>query len=509
VVWLVRPITDDKVLPDRFPLRGVLGTELRVAACAGEYEPASFALYASKGLKSVLVTPADARCGDATIPASAVNVRLVKCWWQAGVGIADVRHPTLTPELLLNDPDLVRVDHEKKRNALRDPEAPRDAKTLQPVSIPPRTTQQFWVTVHVPADARPGTYRGMLRLSAAAAPPMDLGLSIEVLPSRLEESPLQYSIYYRGRLTADGKGSISSEAKSPAQYLAEMRDLKAHGVTHPTCYQHFGELLDRAIELRKQAGLSLDPFYSLGIGTGAPATPEALEALKRRVRAGVEQVAKHGIRELFVYGMDEASGPRLKAERAAFQAVHEAGAKVFVACYSGAFALVGDLLDLAVLAHTPRPSEAVRWHSVGHRAFCYANPQVGVEQPETYRRNFGLLLWKAGYDGACDYAYQHAFGHVWDDFDNRSYRDHVFAYPTVDGVVGTIQWEGFREGVDDVRYVATLLKAIEQAKADGAKRQLASEARQWLEAMDVRGDLDALRAKMIEWILRLKKGPSE
>lgn len=38
------------------------------------------------------------------------------------------------------------------------------------------------------------------------------------------------------------------------------------------------------------------------------------------------------------------------------------------------------------------------------------------------------------------------------------------AYPTSDGVVGTLQWEGCREGADDLRYLATLLATIEAAK---------------------------------------------
>ena len=43
------------------------------------------------------------------------------------------------------------------------------------------------------------------------------------------------------------------------------------------------------------------------------------------------------------------------------------------------------------------------------------------------------------------------------DFDHERFRDHVFAYPTSAGVIDTIQWEGFREAVDDVRYLATLI----------------------------------------------------
>ena len=50
--------------------------------------------------------------------------------------------------------------------------------------------------------------------------------------------------------------------------------------------------------------------------------------------------------------------------------------------------------------------------------YNYANPQCGIEEPLTYRRNCGLLLWKAGYDGVMNYAYQAAFGgHMWNDFD--------------------------------------------------------------------------------------------
>jgi hypothetical protein len=55
-----------------------------------------------------------------------------------------------------------------------------------------------------------------------------------------------------------------------------------------------------------------------------------------------------------------------------------------------------------------------------------------------------------------NYAYQHAFGDIWNDFDHPKYRDHVFAYPVTNGVIRTVQWEGFREAVDDVRYLTAV-----------------------------------------------------
>ena len=512
VVWIVDPTSNEKVLPDRFPVPGIVGTEVSVSACAGEYEPASFALQAIKDLRDVTVECSGAETGEFTLPSSQIDIRIVKCWWQAGVGIADVRNPTLTPELLLKDPDLVRVDDEAKRNVLRNPKAPRDATELQPVTTPAGTTQQFWVTVHVPENAPPGNYRAAIDVRATDLPALSLPLTIEVLPFPLEPSPLQHSIYYTGLLSDDVRAETEllpprsiCAWKNERQYLAEMLDLRAHGFTHPTCYQGFGELLDRVIELRKQAGIATDPFYSLGMGTGAPSSPEELKALKERVRSGLAQVRKHGIKELYIYGIDEASGEELKAERAAFNAVHEVGAKVFVACHAGTFELVGDLLDLAVSGLAPIPGEAEKWHSVGHRIFNYGCPQCGMELPETYRRNYGLLLWQAGYDGAMNWAYHSAFNDHWDDFDHPSYREHSMVYSTIDGVVPTIQWEGFREGVDGVRYVATLLKAIEHARAHDGKAELAGEAERWIEEMDIGGDLEALRAEMVEWILRLSK----
>ena len=59
-----------------------------------------------------------------------------------------------------------------------------------------------------------------------------------------------------------------------------------------------------------------------------------------------------------------------------------------------------------------------------------------------------------------NYAYQHAADDIWNDFDHDRYRDHVFAYPTSDGVIDTVQWEGFREAVDDVRYADKLAELI-------------------------------------------------
>jgi len=525
-VYAVKPITNARLLPDTFPVPSTGEKAVFISGCPGEYEPASIAVRARKDVKGMRVSMTELKSeGTARpIPSRSVNAFVVKCWYQSGRDIHFRNERILAPELLLKDDALVRVDSENKQNFLRATAAdgeisyvlssgpdsaalekisPRDAAHLQPVDVPAGTLKQFWLTLHVPEDAQPGEYSGEIRLSESGGGECCLPLRVRVHPFELEPPVLRYSIYYRGKLRADSAGSISSEWKSAEQYLAEMRDMKAHGVEYPTVYQSYDrDLLRQMFQLREEAGLPKGPLYTLGIGTGSPVESEQVAALKDGVKKWVEIASAHGYGPVYVYGIDEATGERLIAQRRAWEAVKEAGGRVFVACYRGTFEAMGDRLGLAVFAGRPDPDEARKYHRVGSEIFCYANPQVGVEEPETYRRNFGLLLWKADYDGAMDYAYQHSFGHIWNDFDHGHYRDHVFAYPTADGVIGTIQWEGFREGVDDVRYLSTLLEAIRKARRSYSP--LAVEAERWLEELDPTGDLDKVRSDMVEWILKLR-----
>ena len=77
-----------------------------------------------------------------------------------------------------------------------------------------------------------------------------------------------------------------------------------------------------------------------------------------------------------------------------------------------------------------------------------------------------------------------------------------------DGVIDTIQWEGYREGVDDVRYVTTLEAAIKAAKQDPRKAQITGESETFLKNLDaVSGDLDSIRKQIIEYIIALEEYP--
>ena len=543
-VYVVPPISSVKVLPGDTFLSGRITDEVSLTAARGEYEPASFVVSARESLKSLRVTARDLRGEGGVIPAADVDVKVVKCWYQGGsawVGIHQNKSKRLlTPELLLNDDGLVRVDHESRENYLRlrfpegekevwisDPtegkrsvlpidEFPvKDSPVLLPVDIPAGTNKQFWITVRVPADAEPGKYGGTISLGTPEAAVAELKLHVRVLPFELLPPYYTSSMDYHGRPDPEGKGTISSWTKSRTQFRNELANMVAHGLRNCQHYNIGKEMLGEVLRIRAEVGMDNRTLYLKNtIPIGNPTDPEALEAIKRNVKDILGFVAGYGTETVYFYGVCEERGDGLTSQRPAWAAVREAGGKIFVAGYEENVNLMGDIQDMHVRAGWPSRAEVEKWHALGHKIFCYANPQTGVENPVVYRRNFGLVLWKYDYDGAATNAYQHTFGATWNDFDHPTYRAHTIAYPTVDGVVDTIAWEGYREGVDDVRYVTTLQDAVAKAAKsdDPAMRQKATAAREFLERLksgtEIESrDLDAIRGEIVEQMAALTSDP--
>ncbi len=584
LVYATPAITNNPILPwAELPANPSDVMVLR--ACRGEYEPASFVAYPIVNDLTLEASATDLAGSAGTIGSDSVDLRVVKCWYQAGGGEGYSKPPKyvegvgekdimilentpvdegrriLTPELLLKDDDLVKTEKWYRQNfvKLQYPDgkkrwlwtsAPkvvfpdgstaepwimspdtlgkqgdcsvenmpiRDAQTLQPVSIPKRSSKQFWITVHVPADAQAGAYEGKVELRSQGRLLETLRLKLEVLPFDLEANCLESSIYLhffgtKGfigiALDETGKGTVGPDVRSVEQYRAELKNLLAHGVDNPTESVPL-EQLETALKLRREVGMTSKILYHTYEGLGGwTVKPVDVERLKKVV----ELAKKYDYKEVYFYGLDEAQGDRLKQSRPELEKIHQAGGKIFAAGLAtslggDSFDVVGDLQDLMVMSYTPLKADADKWHSKGHKIMSYANPQSGFEKPETYRRNYGLLLDYAKYDGGMTFSY-YWFG--WNDFNIwPPYRDHNFVYPTADGVIDTIQWEGYREGIDDLRYLAKLRKAIAGAEKSGAAKQAAA-VKTFIENVNIeKADLVALRNEMIGWILELNKAVAE
>lgn len=519
--YVIPAATNTKILPASTISPSYLSDQMLITASPGEYKPASFVIWTRQDITSLLPQPTDLEGVISSIPYSNIDIRAVKPWYQAGYDI-DVGHAGryLTPELLLKDDSLVKVEGENwDLWNVSNPNAKNylkvngdyidisenhaavsgfsitpvtslpisDAAILQPLDIPAGYNQQFWVKIYIPQNTPSGTYNGEIKLKIGYRVIGELQLRLQVLPIKLADPYLTYSIFYRGQLK--DKGTISSEDKNPIQFKAEMDDLSSHGVTDPTIYTADNlSVLGSVLAIRNGAGMSNQAVFFLD----NPAK-YGDETFKKYIQS-------YGTTDVYLYGIDEGSS---SDNIPIINDYHSRGFKAFVALnQSNADALAG-ILDLAVVSRNPNSSLAAKYHSYGHKIFSYANPQIVPEYPGTFRLNYGLLLWQKDYDGAMDYAYQHSFGEIWNDFDGNI-RDLAFTYPTMNGVVDTIQWEGFQQGVDDVRYLTTLLGTIRIAKAAG-RDTTAVEA--WLTKLKASNlawqDLDEIRDRMIFYILNL------
>jgi hypothetical protein len=532
-LYVYPAITDLKILPDSEISEQYLSDVINLDGAAGEYRAASFVIKPTINLTGVNITASDLTGAAGTLAGSAVDLRVVKSWYQASDDVTDISRKMLTPELLLKDDSLVKVENSgnyvkltngsyqwisqetygtQRWNPIKVTDMPiRDSDSLQSFDIAANTNKQIWLTVHIPENAAAGDYSGTLTVSCAGGVTRELQLNLDVWPITLDQPYLIYSGYYTSTLNAAWlSGSISDRYKSVEQYQAELANMVTHGLTNPVCYQGFDEsrtnstLLGQVMQLRAEQGMSDQPLYYYGL------TPEGYQPIDQ-VISRLNLFSQYGVTDVYFYGQDEATGAALSAQRDSWNAIKAAGGKIFVSGYTaqqaapGNYALMGDIQDLMICAGKPDAAEAALWHSSGQQIFNYANPQFGNELPATYRVNFGLLLWQNDYDGAMNFAYQFGQGNIWNDFDYYKYRDHVMAYPTINGVVDTIQWEGFREAVNDVRYLTTLVNTIDTARANGTDT---GEAENWLAALkktDLKTlNMDVVRSRMIDFIVDLQ-----
>jgi len=476
------PTSHRMVLPDMFPIPSLPGNTLELTACPDEYEPASLIIRTKNDLSNITITKSDLLSeGGNIIPSSALDIKIVKSWYQANIDSIRQSNPRkkyLVPELLLNDDTLIKVDEDSQTNFLRielnneiryinitnpDFEMPanaviKDAIFLKPFDLKSETNKQIWLTLKVPKNAKPDLYKGKLQIKAMDTEVVEVEVKANILDFKLPTPALEYSIYYAGQLTSKESPPISYGGKNSTQYRVEFDNMKKHGLSSATIYQKPGsKQLKNALQIRADAGMNGDNLYVLGTKTGNPTGDAELKKLKDEVSKWMEIAKEYNYKNVFIYGIDEGNLDIIRSQKQAWEIVHKTGAGIFVACPPSAVDIANGLLNIGVLSKSLDSEAAEKCHAGGAKVFSYGNPQVGVENSYIYRKNYGIDLWLAGYDGALNYAYQRGMGNIWNDFDHNRNRDHVFAYPVTDDVINTIQWEGFREAIDDVRYLTKLL----------------------------------------------------
>ncbi len=553
----VYPYGLDKVLPDETPKGAKPIETLEIRAARGEYETASFVYRSETDVTAFDVKPSDLTGPGGTISADAVDVKVVKVWFQPrdawftervyGMKTGDFR---LTPNMLLHDDALIRVDEKTKTNYLRvdypdgtryldmkrrgrlskfnyDREPVRDAPKFVPCKLEKGRFRQFWITVQVPDGTKAGDYRGKLAFTADGAACGSLDLALTVYPFALPSPRTHYDTsrkYFcslmNGPSLADLVANSHDVAKSEKKLRAMCRSLVAHNVLNPHGPGDVKRLDDndfaiRSLVIWREEGLPCDALFGCTafgfLQDGFVGWPEkdpdgyrkATDAHKVFVKLqldGMERVLGH--RNRFFYGYDEASTQANRRQLECWRNIKELGGRIFTT--SGIAKDMAWVVDANDVPAACDAKIAKEWHDGGALAFNYAAPFAGVTCPEVWRRMQGVRFYFADFDGLNDLAWW-CGDNRWNDLTWRGseYQQMGMVYPTEDGVIDTLAYEALREAMDDIRYLSLHRLLAEKA---GAKDELA-----WVDAIDPEAvaDLDAFRREVAERCVKLlaKTGP--
>jgi len=426
------------VYPNSVPRPEDLERPLSCFACPGEYEPLAVAVRALKDLDALACAVGEL-AGPGRLPAVAWDVRVVECWPQR-LGSSWSTEWRVMPELLRAKPS---------------------------VDVAKDTAQEFWLTVRVPADAKPGLYRGTVTLRAANAGGASLPVTVQVLPFQLQPNERPVGMYWYEHkvagtprrdvqvrdMVAHGMTTLTMGRLSPdigevdgklALDVAELRtflqELKRMGIQGPIPYAIGGlrKRLIRAFPGRADGdydALYVEAIRQLDAVSSRPDTPKLLHY-------PVDEIGNH-----------EERGRKAQRECALIARVPGATSYVTVNNYK-AGERWGDTFDIwcGNIVYTAEQEAALL--ARGKRYMRYGSAYLN--DPRKTRTYTGFGFYRRPSEAMFYWHYQAVVGDAFDDFDAGS-RDWCAAYPGPnDTLIPTTDWEGIREGVDDMRYIATL-----------------------------------------------------
>ncbi len=502
--FVVPKYWEDEIDPAARPDSEQVGRALSAFASPGEYEPVNFVLYACDDLEDVAIEIGDLKSGNAVLPAESLDVRLVLRRLMRDLYTVAPHKSTVVSRFLL---------------------------PYSTLAIPAGTFREYHIIANVPEDAAAGKYKGTIRIAPKNQLAFELPIAIEVLPIRLgPPGDKGYGVYYRFP-PADGDWSgVETELADIRRYGGNM--LKANlGIEY--------EIVDEQIEpsfTNLRRGLDLlrrHGFHGpMPVHTGCehiarllkynavtdyddePARARFFAAAKRAMQGLADLDDEYPEFELLPTHMDEVFGrdrldryirlteavrqlPDLRVyitmhndpKRDVSEMMRRCDPFVDVRCYNG------HCMDNYIRAGHTFDDLKRELDTAGDEAWLYHNIRGAFFPAEWTRLVNGFYLWISPLRIHVPWMYYSFKGSPFDATDGPHLRGGDFAYAVPDPndpqrMIPTRHWEGFREGIDDIRYLSTLEALVERH----ASTPEAREASIWLK--DLRKSVTPTHAQL-------------
>jgi hypothetical protein len=480
--------TVEPVYPNTRPRPDERLEALVAFATPGEFKPVTLALYPIRPLVNLKVRVSSLASAAAAIPADRIEVRLGTYWNVGYPSYTTLKTYRRTPELL----ERVTVH-----------------------SSPAGECQRYWLTIHVPDDARPGLYRGTATVwDDGFDQALSIPIALRVLGFRLQKDPAKhYSAYfytrnktlYQGRSEAFVRKAADNDYRAMADFGLDML---------PTLYLSCedgkrivvrdADEIPRMLRagLREPAPVTADNVIERVYRDTTPGgkveshwrvsplpPPAFYERVTELFRALEADRKAKGWPEFICCPIDEVDSSRKEFGMKVYAAVKAAGVKTYATKDPTGpdAAAYAPYLDI----WCPQPYSVPYERIVAqkrHEYWCHPNHNTceikdRLTMCKGGRMTYGFGFWRSGYTTLIPWHW------CWtcapDQFDYLRGRHSGCGQRMDDDgeVIPAVYWSCFREGCDDARYVYTLQQVLAEREdsADPACRAAIREGRQVLQ----------------------------
>ncbi|MFC2158835.1 glycoside hydrolase domain-containing protein [Acidobacteriota bacterium] len=477
VVFVPNPIKD--VFPTNHPQPEEIIDTIELTVCRGEFEPVTLGIFANKDLGEVTVMAGDLKGDRGTIPAQNVTIYRVENMHKRWERQSPPEQSVLTPEYLFPSNRTVCAQGD---------------------------TRLFWLSIKVPEEIAGGIYQSPITFSPEKGSIKKLTLKINVFPFKIEKYRKRHTVQYINHRAADYlKYGTPIEWVNVEKELIDIFDHGCDGIatsfgiqTRPRLYIPF-ELSNYFVSLLQKTGFPDSQASMISIGKVYDDLKKVedvnAENEFRKIVSDLERIyTSYSFPQPYFLVVDEIQSSTPDDNRVQ-EFIYKAGL------------LKGDLYRDHRIASTMTPwcvdEDSAGWDFfdpevaplVDYRSYSgwaldrrlpaydfsdlsndisvnqdtlfgvYYNQHPAYTKPKFLRVATGLYFWNSPFSVFGTWTYKFWRGEPLDDLDGE-FGDQMLVYPNPEdgSPMPSLNWEAFREGVDDLRLLTTLEHLVENAQ---------------------------------------------